>query len=281
MIGRRSALVAVLLLAAAPAWAGAVLDRVTARRTLVVAVDRAYPPMSFFDDTGTLTGFDVEVGAAIAARLGAAVTYETPDWPLVVSGRWQGRWDLSVGSVTPTEERRRALEFPAIYYSVPAALVVHADTRTIRSPADAAGKRIGVSESSTYESYLDQTLKIAVPNSPPFVFQIRDARIVTFPNEAMVLDALATGAGSGAGAGTGDGRIDAALLALPPAMAAIRQGLPLRIAAQPVFIEPLAVAVEKGDSAFARRIAEAVEALRADGTLTRLSMRWFGTDFTR
>lgn len=253
-----------------PAQAGVVLDRVLQRGRLMVSVDPSYPPLSFTNGEGTLVGFDVDVGRKIAERLGVEVGFETPDWSAVLSGRWQGRWDLSVGSMTPTLERQQKLDFPAIYYSVPAALVVHAGNRTIRSAADASGKKIGVSEYSTYESYLTQTLAISVPNTPPFTFQIRDARIARFPDESTALKALATG----------DGRLDAALMALPPALAGIRDGLPLRVAAQPVFVEPLAVAIEKGDQEFGKRVAQAVESLHADGTLSRLSTQWFGTDFS-
>lgn len=249
-----------------------ILDRVGQRGRLVVAVDANYPPLSSTNAEGTLVGFDVDVGRLIAERMGVSVVYETPDWSAVLSGRWQGRWDLSVGSITPTEERQRVLDFPAIYYSVPAALVVHAANRSIRSAADAAGKRLGVPQSSTYDRYLTQTLSISVPGTPAFTYQLRDAHITRFPDEANTLKALAEGDGA---------RIDAALMALPPAMAAIRNGLPLRVAAQPVFIEPLAVAVEKGSPAFARRVAQAVESLRADGTLSRLSIQWFGADFSR
>lgn len=249
-----------------------ILDRVGQRGRLVVAVDANYPPLSYTDSQGALIGFDVDVGRLIAERMGVTVAYETPDWSAVLSGRWQGRWDLSVGSITPTEERQRVLDFPATYYSVPAALVVHAANRSIRSAADAAGKKLGVPQFSTYDRYLTQTLSISVPGTPAFTYQLRDAHITRFPDEANTLNALAEGDGA---------RIDAALMALPPAMAAIRNGLPLRVAAQPVFIEPLAVAVEKGSPAFARRVAQAVESLRADGTLSRLSIQWFGADFSR
>jgi polar amino acid transport system substrate-binding protein len=248
------------------------LDRVSQRGRLVVAVDANYPPLSYTDVHGTLIGFDVDVGRLIAERMGVSVAYETPSWPAVLSGRWQGRWDLSVGSITPTEERQRVLDFPATYYSVPAALVVHAANRSIRSAADAAGKKLGVPQSSTYDRYLTQTLSISVPGTPAFTYQLRDAQITRFPDEANTLNALAEGDGA---------RIDAALMALPPAMAAIRNGLPLRVAAQPVFIEPLAVAIEKGSPAFAHRVAQAVDSLRADGSLSRLSIQWFGADFSQ
>ena len=62
---------------------------------------------------------------------------------------------------------------------------------------------------------------------------------------------------------------------------AIANGLPLRIVGEPVFYEPLAVAVDKGDAEFTQKIAEIVGAMHADGTLTALSEKWFGVDLTR
>ena len=49
----------------------------------------------------------------------------------------------------------------------------------------------------------------------------------------------------------------------------------------PAFYEPLSVAVDKGDPEFAARLKRIVEAMHADGTLTKLSKKWYGADLTK
>ena len=68
---------------------------------------------------------------------------------------------------------------------------------------------------------------------------------------------------------------------LAHAQAAVAEGLPVRMVPGFLFFEPLAVAVDKSDPAFAGEVAAAVDALRADGTLGRLSIEWFGIDLTQ
>ena len=60
----------------------------------------------------------------------------------------------------------------------------------------------------------------------------------------------------------------------------IDSGLPMKVVGDPVFYEPLAVAVDKGDDELVARIASVVEAMQADGTLSDLSIKWYGVDLT-
>ena len=79
----------------------------------------------------------------------------------------------------------------------------------------------------------------------------------------------------------GDGvRLDAGLTALPTVQEAIESGYPLRVVGEPVFFEPLSVAIDKGDPEFAAKLNEIVEAMRADGTLSALSVKWYGVDIS-
>ena len=75
-------------------------------------------------------------------------------------------------------------------------------------------------------------------------------------------------------------RLDAVFSALPTIQEAIKNGYPLRVVGTPAFYEPLAVATDKGDAEFNAKIAEIIAAMHADGTLTELSMKWYGVDLT-
>ena len=251
--------------------AGEVLDRVLSNGVLVMSTDPEYPPQSSLDENNEFVGFDIDVGREIAERLGVGIEFVTPSWDVLTAGNWAGRWDVSVGSMTPTAARREVLDFPAIYYYTPASLVVHADNKSIAAPADASGKTIGVGVATTYENYLTKDLVIDAEGAPPFEYQIDEPNIQTYDTDLLALDDLRLGDGV---------RLDAAVTALPTAMDAINQGYPLKIVGDPLFLEPLSVAIDKGDPEFAAKLAEIVEAMHDDGTLSELSMQWYGADLT-
>ena len=253
------------------AIAGETLDRVTSEGVLKMSTDPEYPPQSSLNDMNEFEGFDIDVGTEIAKRLGVEIQFVTPGWDVITAGRWAGRWDISVGSMTPTKERAEVLDFPAVYYYTPASLVVHEDNTTIRTASDASGKQIGVGQATTYESYLKKSLAIDAEDAPPLDYQIDDAVIRTYETDLLALDDLRLGDGT---------RLDGALTALPTILDAIKRGYPLKVVGDQLFKEPLAVAVDKVDPEFTARIKEIVEAMQADGTLKTLSRKWYGTDLT-
>lgn len=259
------------LIGADAAHAGPTLDRVTEKGVLTMSTDPEYPPQSMLNERNEFEGFDIDVGTEIARRLGVEIAFVTPGWDVITAGRWAGRWDISVGSMTPTAERKQVLDFPAVYYYTPAVLVVHADNTTITAPENASGKRIGVGTATTYESYLKKDLEIDAENVPPFSYKIDDAVIRTYETDVLALDDLRLGDGV---------RLDAAFTALPTVLDAIERGYPLKVVGEPLFKEPLAVAVDKEDPEFAARIKEIVEAMRTDGTLKTLSEKWYGADLS-
>jgi polar amino acid transport system substrate-binding protein len=60
----------------------------------------------------------------------------------------------------------------------------------------------------------------------------------------------------------------------------IKNGKPVKIVGPPLFYEPISIAVDKGDPEFAAKMKEIIEAMRADGTLKRLSEQRLGVDVT-
>ena len=261
---------AALLLLPALAQAGETLDRVMRTDTLVLASDPAYPPQSFLDEDNEWAGFDIDVAREIANRMGADLEIVTPAWEIITAGRWGGRWDVSVGSMTPTEQRAKVLDFPAVYYFTPASFAVHEDSN-ITSVDQLNGKTIGVCGGCTYENYLNKNLVIDAQGAPPFDYKVDPGQIRAYDTDTSAFDDLRLGPGV---------RLDAVLSALPTIKEAIDNDYPLQVVGDPVFYEPLSVATDKGDPEFDDRIAEIVESMRQDGTLKELSMKWYGVDLT-
>ncbi|MFQ5983900.1 MAG: transporter substrate-binding domain-containing protein [Alphaproteobacteria bacterium] len=254
------------------AWAGEVLDRVMSNNMLVVASDANYPPQSFLDENNELQGFDVDVAREVAKRLGVEIVFVTPDWEVIVAGKWGGRWDLSIGSMTPTKQRAKVLDFPAVYYYTPASFVVHQDNTTIKKVADLNGKTIGVCGGCTYEWYLLKNLVIDAEGAPPFEYQVTAGEIRSYADDATHFEDLKLGDGV---------RLDAVFTALPNIQAAIERGYPMKVVGEPAFFEPLSLAIDKGDPELSAKLTAIIEAMHADDTLTKFSMNWYGADLTK
>ncbi len=125
---------------------GTLLAEVCDKGTLTVSTDPAYPPQSSLnEETGEYEGFDIDVATEIADRLGLDVAWEAPSWDAITAGGWNGRWDMSVGSMTPTNDRQEVLNFTQPYYYTPAVVVVHEDNDSVTDlSTDLDGKNIGV-----------------------------------------------------------------------------------------------------------------------------------------
>jgi polar amino acid transport system substrate-binding protein len=258
--------------AGSSAMAGETLDRVMANGKLVLAVDAEYPPFSYLDENNEMAGFDVDVAREFASRLGVELEVVTPGWDVITAGNWAGRWDICIGSMTPTAARAEVVDFPTVYYYTPASVVVHEDNTSITSAEDLNGKRVGVQAATTYESYLQGNLVIDAIDAPPVDFKVTDAEIIAYESEPLALEDLSLGDGV---------RLDAMVTGMLTTVEAINAGKPIKIVGDPVFMEPIAVAIDKGDPEFAAKIVEIFDEMRADGTLTRLSEERLGADVTQ
>ncbi len=248
------------------------LDEVMEAGKLVVSTDPNYAPQSFLNDSGDLDGFDVNVAQEVAERLGVELEFVTPDWDLITPGGWAGRWDLSIGSMTPTDARAEVLWFTDPYYFTPATFAVHADNTDITTVEDFSGKALGLGTATTYESWLDGTLSILggeIMYDPPSGV---DVRPYTTDSEAVQDLAL------------GDGvRLDGVMTAQPTIQEAINSGVPLKYVGTPAFYEPLVFALDKSRGPSDKMLAklnEIIAEMHADGTLTELSLEWYGVDIT-
>lgn len=256
------------------------LAQIEEKGVITVSTDPAYPPQSQLnEETGEYEGFDIDVAKEIAERLGVDIAWETPSWETITGGNWAGRWDVSVGSMTITPERAEVLHFTPPYYYTPAAIAVHEDNTTIDGVEDLDGKRIGVCGGCTYETYLEGTLEIAQDPSGeavPIESPIQNPRIETKETDIVAIDDLALGDGL---------RLDAVISALPTLQEAIKTGKPIKVVGEPLYYEPLSVALDRNSqldpTRLLERISEIIEEMHEDGTLSELSSKWYGVDLTQ
>jgi len=257
-------LTAALLSVNMSAKAGAVYDYIKANNELMIATDANWAPFSYIDDDGVMQGFDVEVGREIAKRMGVEVRFITPAWDIITSGNWNMRWDVSVGSMTPTASRSEVLNFPAVYYYTPASFAVHTDS-TLTVP-QLSGKTICTTAASTWEMYLQGNLDML--DAPAFTYDVTPGTITSLVDGAACLDDVRLGAGV-----RNDGMIDS----LPMLLAAIDAGYPIKVLGSPAFYEPLSLATDKGndDPELDAELARIIADMQKDYTLSLLSIQHF------
>ena len=257
-------LTAALLSVNMSAKAGAVYDYIKANNELMIATDANCAPFSYIDDDGVMQGFDVEVGREIAKRMGVEARFITPAWDIITSGNWNMRWDVSVGSMTPTASRSEVLNFPAVYYYTPASFAVHTDS-TLTVP-QLSGKTICTTAASTWEMYLQGNLDML--DAPAFTYDVTPGTITSLVDGAACLDDVRLGAGV-----RNDGMIDS----LPMLLAAIDAGYPIKVLGSPAFYEPLSLATDKGndDPELDAELARIIADMKKDYSLSLLSIQHF------
>lgn len=262
------------LTAAAPAFAQDaepdMLARIQDAGVIRMSTDPAYPPQSELVN-GEIVGFDVDVGREIASRLGVELALETPDWALITAGSWGDRWDFSVGSMTITSARQEVLDFTQPYYYTPAQMAALADSG-ITTLDDLAGKSICMGEATTYLEWMNGTLDFGTETPD------------TTPPEGAVAVTRPTDRDCAQEWGLGRRDFDGWLSSSTTVDAAIADGIPIVKVGEPVFYEPLAAAFDKGiedNDSLVAAVDQIIGEMHADGTLSELSIKWFGEDLTK
>ena len=251
------------------------LEVVKEKGVLTASTDVAYPPQSSRTPDGGLEGFDIDVTNEIAKRLGVDVKFITPSFNAIVAGSWNGRWDISVGSVTITPERQKVLHFSPVYYYTPASVAVHQENSDIQDEkTDLDGKKIGVCAACSYDLYLQNKLVIL---GKKYQSVVSDPQIEPYETDSVAIQDLALGDGV---------RLDAVVSALPTLQLAIDEETPIKVVGEALFLEPLGVAIDKASpedpKAFAEEVSRIIEEMHADGTLSELSKKWYkGVDLSK
>ncbi|HYC07331.1 MAG TPA: transporter substrate-binding domain-containing protein [Candidatus Binatia bacterium] len=259
---------------AAPATpiAGGLLDKVIKAGVLTVSTDPNYAPQSVKKPDGTFEGFDIDVATEVAKRLGVKVAFVTPDWSLITAGSWSGRWDASVGSMTITADRQKVLDFSPPYYYTPAQMTA-SKASGITTIDGLAGKSICAGEATTYLDWLSGK-KLDFGTLSPTTSPPAGIKTVSLKTDALCPQTWASGRNDFQGWLSSSTTVDGA----------IKSGLPVVKVGDPVYFEPLAIAVDKSgppDTDFMAALTKIVNDMHSDGTLKAMSQKWFGADLTQ
>jgi cystine transport system substrate-binding protein len=224
--------------------------------TLVIGTEGTYRPFSFHEGgSGKLTGYDVEVARAVANQMGVEAKFEETQWDAIFAGLTAGRWDTVANQVSRTPERIAAYEFSTPYTYSTGVIVVPADNTSITSFASLQGMTTAQSLTSNWYTLATQSgANIeAVEGWAQSVALVEQGRVDATVNDKLTfLDYAKTNGAKN-----------------------------LKIAAETEERSESAFAVAKGGTKLAEAVSDALKALTADGTLAKLSDKYFGADVSQ
>lgn len=245
--------------AGASSAAGSSADQLAAIQAsgkLIVALEGAWQPWSYHDESDTLVGYDVEVSRAIAEKLGVEPEYVESDWDSLFAGLDAGRFDMVCNGVEVTDERALTYAFTTPYGYIHTALAVRKDNDEIKTFEDLKGKTTANSLASTYME-LAESYGATVQG------------IDTLEETIQLLAA---------------GRIDATLNADVSFYdyLNVHPDADFKIVAQTEDASHVAIPLRKGDNSatLLEAVNNAIDELRADGTLKELGEKYFGQDIS-
>ncbi|MBJ7310712.1 transporter substrate-binding domain-containing protein [Rugamonas sp. CCM 8940] len=242
---------------AAPAPAAAdLLAAVKARGTLRVALEGTYPPFNYKDQkSGQLAGYDVDVAKLLAAKLGVKPEFVSSEWAGILAGLSGGKYDVIISQVGINPKREQTFDFSTPYiYSSPQLIVRKSEAASYPSLEALKGKKLGVGQGSVYEQQAKAVGGIEVRGYPAAAETMQDLAV---------------------------GRIDAALNdSLMAAYLLKASNLPIKAGARVGQVERMGIPFQKGNPQFKAALNQALDQLRADGSLKAVSLKWFGSDVT-
>jgi cystine transport system substrate-binding protein len=115
-----------------------------------VGTEGTYAPFSYHDESGKLTGFDVEIATAIAKRLGVKAEFVEGKWDGLIAGLDVNRYDAVINEVAITDARKAKYDFSQPYIASHAALIVRSDNTTIKGFDDLKGRKTADALTSNY-----------------------------------------------------------------------------------------------------------------------------------
>jgi cystine transport system substrate-binding protein len=246
----------ILIASVSSAETADLLSQIKERGYIIIATEGDWAPWTYHDESNQLVGLDVEIGTAIAERLGVEARFEETNWDSILQGVDSGRFDLACNGVGYTETRAEKYSFSTPYVYTHKVLVVRKDNEEIKSFEDLKGKKTANTASSTYAAIAEEygatvTGVDALADTLQLVLQRRvDA---TINSQVTINDYM---------------------IAHPEAEIKVVDEGPG---------EPVAIPVRKADdtATLIAAINEALDAMRADGTLAAISIKYFnGLDLT-
>lgn len=232
------------------------LKKVMDAKRLVLGLDDNYPPMGYTDDSGEIVGFDIDLAQEVCQRLDISLVKQPIQWDEKEKELNNGTIDCIWNGLSVTPERAESMCLSKPYFRNELVLVVMSDS-DIKNAKDIKGKKVGVQSGSTPQKYLETS------------WQEPDITIETFGNNMELMQSLK------------QGDVDAAFVCSINAYYFISMSEERFFVLPDSFCEEeLAIGFRKNDQALCHKVEDIIGEMKADGTLKKISEKWFDSDIT-
>ena len=226
---------------------------------LTIGVDDSYPPMEYKDEKSNTIGFDVDLAKEVAKRMGKEAKFVSTAWDGIFAALNTKKFDCIISSVSMTQKRVDEFTFTKAYIANSQMIVVKPNDNSITKPENLAGKKVGVQVSTTAH---ESATKLQGKGTKFADLKTYDQIIQPFADMKA-------------------GRIDAIIVDEVVGQYYIGQDKAnFKAASAKLTNEPIGVCLKKGNTALQEKIQTAINAMIADGTMKKISEKWFGTDLT-
>ncbi|KQW29056.1 amino acid ABC transporter substrate-binding protein [Rhizobium sp. Root274] len=239
----------------APAFAGENLDQIKAAGVIKIGTEGTYAPFTFHNAENKLVGFDVEIGQAVADKLGVKAEFVEGKWDGLIAGLDANRYDAVINQVGITEARKQKYDFSDPYIVSKAVLIVKDGNDEIKGFEDLKGKTSAQSLSSNFG-------KIA---------EAAGAELVGTDGFDQSIQLVLTG--------RADATINDSLSFLD--FKKQKPDAPVKIAAEKEEADASGIIVRKGDADLVAAINKALADIKADGTYQKIADTYFGQDVSK
>lgn len=237
------------------AFAGENLEAVKSAGALKIGTEGTYAPFTYHDESGKLVGFDVEIGEAVAQKLGVKAEFLEGKWDGLIAGLDANRYDAVINQVGITEERKKKYDFSEPYIASKAVLIVKSDNAEIKDFPDLKGKNSAQSLTSNFG-------KLA---------QASGAELIGTDGFDQSIQLVLTG--------RADATINDSLSFLD--FKKKKPDAPVKIAAEQANADYSGIIVRKGEPELLDAINKALTEIKADGTYETISQKYFGADVSK
>ena len=231
------------------------LARIRDKGEITIALEGNWSPWGYHDESDKLVGYDVEIGEKIAEKLGVKVNFVESGWDSLLAGVESGRYDMIINGVDVDETRQAKYELSTPYSYNRTVVIVRSDDDSIQKMEDLNGKSTANTLQSTYAN----------------VAEGYGASVQPVDDFIQTIELLTSG------------RIDATLNAEVSFFdyLSTHPDAPVKIACYDSETTAQAVVMPKGETALREAVDKALAEMRADGTLTALSVKYFGGDISQ
>lgn len=228
-------------------------------KVLTIGVDDTYPPMEFKASGSTEDqGFDIDMANEMGKRMGMAVKFQSTAWDGIFTALNSKKYDAICSSVSITEEREKNYVFTKPYIANAQEIIVKKGDTSIKTQDDLKGKNVGCQVSTTANDSAKTLIKNGVSMNLSTYDQIIQCFQALSSNkiQAIIVDEV----------------VGEYYVAKSPDK--------YETAAPKLTNEPIGICFRKSDTALRDSAQKAIDAMVADGTMKKLSVKWFGKDLT-